>query len=332
MCLLPSSHIYTTPVHQIEARPVIWEVITNGTGGEPTGGSVITAGTNCGTWSVIARSTVDTNCSASATLNVVKVTSISPSSGLLVTNNPDTYLVPVCLGYLTVSAGFCPSMDETNLPGCWQMNGGLAYTNEDGSISRTKRLVDTSSVGTQTVTATAGCSSNSVKIIVYRAAIEIDADAGDCLLTQHAWWNLTIEPSDAYPFVKKADGTDLTPWLGEGGYYGEDSDAGCIFPGCEGRVELGPQPITGTTNYYSPTGLYWWCISFENLINALTYTRDLWLDPGTYVIDSNSCVTQANAVGGAAGVTTGYSGWNACDFSGWLQIMYATSPPICGCP
>ena len=52
-----------------------------------------------------------------------------------------------------------PGPEETNLPACWQMTGGQG-------INRLCRQVDRRQLGTTTITATAGCSSNTVVIIV----------------------------------------------------------------------------------------------------------------------------------------------------------------------
>jgi hypothetical protein len=72
---------------------------------------------------------------------------------------------------VTVAASPDPGMDDKFLPTGWNMTGGLATTNADGSPSRTKRLVDCGQIGTNLVTATSGCSSKSLKIIVLQPYI-----------------------------------------------------------------------------------------------------------------------------------------------------------------
>jgi len=269
---------------------------------------------------------------------ILEVPSLAPDQGLLVATNSNIYLVSYCEGsYVTVVGTPCCSTDQRALAQYWKMDGVLPYTNEDGTVNPTKRLVDRSQIGSQTITATAGGLSTSIKIIVYHAWIQLNADAGDCELNQHAWWDLEVEPSDVKAFLTGIDPDtgaqiDLSGWLGEVGYYGDDSDS-CL-EGCPGHTsQPGPQPITGSTpqQYYSPTGLYWSCISFNNLKSALQYVNNLNKHPGTYSVLSNSCVTQAEIVGGAAGVNTGYGGITACLFSAWLQAMYANTPPVCGC-
>jgi hypothetical protein len=268
-----------------------------------------------------------------------QIPTVTPDAGLLVATNPYTYLVAYCPGsYVTVVGTPCCSTDTNALAIYWTMNGGLPYTNQDGTIDPTIRLVDRGQIGSVSITAANGNMTKTIKVIIYQATVEIDAAAGDCLLTQHAWWAIDVQPSDVYPFLKAADGTDLTPNLGINGYYGEDNNIQCECPGCAARVESGPQPITGTTpqQYYTATSSYWWCISFTSLIGELVYVRDLKSGPGTYVIDAtgicdentHDCVSVANDVVNVAGDSTGYSGWDACDFSSWLLVM---PPPSCGC-
>ena len=108
------------------------------------------------------------NAHNSRTYAFVAVDSISCDAWNLVTNNPmPTYKVDFCPGtYVTVTASPSPGMDDKFLPGGWSMSGGLATTNSDGSPSRTKRLVDCGQIGTNVITATSGCSSQSLKVIV----------------------------------------------------------------------------------------------------------------------------------------------------------------------
>jgi hypothetical protein len=60
---------------------VTWSVSPQQTGGPYANGSTIVAGTNCGSWTVTATSTVNTNCTASATLYVVNLTGITDAAG-----------------------------------------------------------------------------------------------------------------------------------------------------------------------------------------------------------------------------------------------------------
>jgi hypothetical protein len=104
-------------------------------------------------------------------LKVVRVEELSPDSGILIGTNPPTYTIcPLPTNapspYVTVCAGYCPGVEETNLPSCWQMTGGLSKTNQDGTVSRICRLVDRRQLGNTTITAAASCSSNSIVIMV----------------------------------------------------------------------------------------------------------------------------------------------------------------------
>lgn len=65
---------------------VTWEVVTNGLPGEPyVSGNSIVAGTNCGSWTVIARSTDNPDRTDSAVLHVFGVADLTvalPRGGL----------------------------------------------------------------------------------------------------------------------------------------------------------------------------------------------------------------------------------------------------------
>ena len=141
---------------------MIWEVITNGVPGEPTViDNVITAGTSCGSWTVIGRSALNTNCADSATLTVIKIVGLS-GVGASGSNGPPTLIVcPVPTNSPNPLLYFCPipctNVSQANLPPCWPGGGG---TNPACSS------VDLRQQGTFTITATAGCSSASVIVIV----------------------------------------------------------------------------------------------------------------------------------------------------------------------
>ena len=70
-------------------------------------------------------------------------------------------------------------MDDKFLLAGWNMSGGLPNTNADGTISRTKRLVDCGQVGTNTITATSGGSSKSLKFIIPTPYITIVDSGGN---------------------------------------------------------------------------------------------------------------------------------------------------------
>ncbi|MCX8090709.1 MAG: hypothetical protein N3I86_07210 [Verrucomicrobiae bacterium] len=106
---------------------VTWEVVPNGLPGEPyVSGNSIIAGTNCGSWLVLARSTVNSNCLDYAWLHVFTVAGLAPE-GLTRqgTNEPPTYITcPRATNavdrWLRVMATSCPGVWEaascTNLP------------------------------------------------------------------------------------------------------------------------------------------------------------------------------------------------------------------------
>lgn len=145
---------------------VTWEVQGAMNPGDPmVVSNSIVAGTNCGSWTVVARSKDNTNCSGLAVLKVVGAGSLTVSgAGIPGATNSQMFTVcPVPTNaanpYVTVTASPCPEMHETNLPACWQLTGGIG-------TNRLWRQVDRRQLGTNTLTAAAECSSNTVVIIV----------------------------------------------------------------------------------------------------------------------------------------------------------------------
>jgi hypothetical protein len=276
----------------------------------------------------------------------VAVDSISPdwSTGSPVTNDPcPTYLVQFCpSNYVTVTASPDPGMDDQFLPAGWNMSGGIATTNADGSPSRTKRLVDTGTVGSVTVTATSGCSSKSVKIIVYQAKVELDADRGTHGILNglfdvgHSWWNLTIQPADVYPFLQgydpdTGDSINLSGWEGPqgmGGFYDHGHMNG------PGVVQFkNPQPDGTNGAVHTATGTYWWCVNIGCYIGALQYVFDLNEEcqdgVKTYHVFSDNCSTEAEAVGNN-GCVSSINTILPFRLSKWLNKQLP-QPPVCSC-
>ena len=102
-----------------------------------------------------------------AEVTVVKVASLepvgSPTSFLEDPDDPNTVSYSVCVdandGTLTVNAVPDPNVDESDLPDSWELEGGTGT----GKLTRD---VDISEAGLQTVTASCGMSSKTVKIYV----------------------------------------------------------------------------------------------------------------------------------------------------------------------
>jgi hypothetical protein len=313
---------------------------TNGTGLSAT-----FTPTNCGAGTVTFNETYKNNTPCDPTnvysanpislgFNVDAVTSLTPNAGVWVDDgdgdpNTDTYLVQSgCHTTITVTASDSLGLSPEDLPECWTvaLTGATFVDNKHFTI-------DGNTIGKSIISVTCGNSHKTITVIVYEAVYVINADHGDCELTQHAWWDLAIRPSDVDPFLTRDNGADLSVFMGLCGYYGQDGSISCGDAGCPAHLEFGPQPISGTdpVEYYAATGSYWWCISFTKLIGALTYVDDLDQDPGLYTITSNSCVTQAINVGNAAGETISFSGYTACALSSWLNNMRSLCPPVCYC-
>ena len=168
---------------------VTWEISpTNIPGGPTISGGTVTAGTNCGTWTVIARSTENTNCTATASVTVFTVESLAPQGGTRVgTNEPPTYVAcwratNAVDRWLRVTASSCPPVAAqgswTNLPSCWQITGGpyeivTNWWDEEVWTNKMTVLVDLSVVGTNTIIASAGCSKKTNVIVVQQVKLGI---------------------------------------------------------------------------------------------------------------------------------------------------------------
>ena len=213
--------------------------------------------------------------SASGSFTVDAVTSLTPSAGVLAPNTTNVYLVQYgCNSNITVTAGDCAGLSPSNLPSCWT----TSVTGSATQIDKMHFSIDGNTVVKSTVTITCGSSSQTITIIVYQAKFEIDVYSGDCLLDSHAWWNLSIQPSDMQAFIPR----DLLGLQGIAGYYGDDT-AACGWPrGCPGHIEFGPQQNHDSGGYYSAICSYWWCISFDCYKDALNYVGYIWANPGNY--------------------------------------------------
>jgi len=281
-----------------------------------------------------------------ATVDVEAVTSLTPSAGLWVDDgdgdpNTATYLVQYgCNSSIIVTAADCLGLDASSLPACWLPT--VTTTGSATKLDNKTFSVDGYTVGKTVINVSCGNSYKTVTIIVYQAIYTINADGNisiDPNTFGHAWWNLSAQPSDVYQYLKKSDGTDLSQDadnggpLCSGGYYGT-GNAITYITGCVGEVLYGAQPIIGTSplKYHSVTDSYWWCISFEHLIGALTYAYDLNLAPGTFYLHSNNCVTEAMEVGTEAGVSVGYTGYMPVELNAYLDNMInQNGVPYCYC-
>ena len=290
---------------------VTWEVSPDELGGPHAVGSAIVAGTNCGTWTVLARSTVNTNCVDSASLVVVKVESVSPHALSAIMewddrdNNPDTtlYLVRHGSGYVTKTAGFCPILDETNLPPCWTFTGGEAVGL--GKLQRRVRCLP----GKTEFTAKAGCSEKKVTIIVYRAEFRLKADgAAGTLGVGHAWWELYLTPD-----AKGVMWGLIGPYMDEWGLW---PDGWVVRPP---YVISGPADLSGGDQGHPVEGMSTWDVTIDHLIAGAARTREIDQDPGTFHLFNRNCTTEARDFGNSmfnAGVPADI--WTPWDMRDWL--------------
>ena len=216
----------------------------------------------------------------------------------------DICLVPYCPGsYVAVFAYPNPTIDDAFLPSDWTMDGGIFIVG-----SRTIELVSRGNVGVTFVTATSGTSWHSVVIIVYEAKVELDADQGSRSLRDvgHVWWNLSITPTDTYPYLVGTDpdtgdlvGLSSFGPQGLGGYY---DDGRCNWAA---KVVFGPQPDFQDGGYYTASGTHYYTFDYMAYIASLQYVYDLWETPGVYTVipPAKCCTTEAEAVAQQAGIT-----------------------------
>jgi hypothetical protein len=138
---------------------VTWEVSPIVPGGPYANGSTIYAGTNCGTYTVTARSTVNTNCTGSTTLYVVEFDSISADAAYFPSNNWVAVKTNSATDYVTLTANLCPFV--TNAAVLLNWSGG-GETVPDNPLQR--RVHKNASAKT---TVTASCCGNSTNVNIW---------------------------------------------------------------------------------------------------------------------------------------------------------------------
>jgi hypothetical protein len=229
----------------------------------------------------------------------VEAAYISCDGGQLVANNPcETYLVEYCpSNYVTVTATPNPSIEDKFLPQGWNITGGNVTTNDDGTVSRTKRRIDTGSLGSTTVTVTSGCSSKSVKVIVYKAQFRLKVMRGHVypqpnlppfdISFGHAWWELSLEPTEAKSVFLKIY-PQYYYYLDEGGFWPDGWHPLPIagFSTGPGEISIGYQEPTVDSEYD-------WDINLSILVNACACV-DYWYNhPPEFDLYHQNCTVVA---------------------------------------
>jgi hypothetical protein len=187
---------------------VTWEVSPIIPGGPYAQGSTIFAGTNCGTYTVTARSTVNTNCTGSTTLYVVELDSISVDAATYVSsNNWAAVKTTNATDYVTLTANLCPFV--TNAAVLFNWSGG-GETVPDNPLQR--RVHKNASVKT---TVSASCCGNSTNVNIWII-----------------WGTVTVQssgttPAHAVQFGTRYDGTEI---LGGRIYAGGAIGVGKVVP------------------------------------------------------------------------------------------------------
>lgn len=245
-------------------------------------------------------------------MTAVKAVSLAPSEGEWVDDgdeNPDTdtYLLPVdCVifaHWMSITASSCPYLNETNLPACWSMSGGVTAP---GSPGRLTRYIHTGDVGKHTITVVAGCSTKTVTIIVYKAEFGLYADEGDRTLYDvgHSWWKFSLQPEEAKDYVHPPR---IRMWIDEAGYWPRTT-INPITLNAEGVVNLGDQD-------HPATGSHVWTISFWKLCGGLNWVENLSDEPGTFNLLFNNCTTKAIELGRDLPITDIW--WYSGIYSPW---------------
>ena len=127
-------------------------------GGPYASGSTIYAGTNCGTYTVTARSTVNTNCTGSTTLYVVEFDSISADATYVSSNNWAAVKTTNATDYVTLTANLCPPVTNGAVLLTW--SGGQQVP----SNPLQRRVPKNVSAKT---TVTASCCGNSTNVNIW---------------------------------------------------------------------------------------------------------------------------------------------------------------------
>jgi len=169
---------------------VTWEVSPIVLGGPYASGSTIFAGTNCGTYTVTARSTVNTNCTGSTTLYVVEFDSVSVDGATYVSsNNWAAVKTNSATDYVTLTANLCPFVTNAAVLLTWS-GGGQAVPGNPLQW----RVPKNASAKT---TVTASCCGNSTNVNIWII-----------------WANLTIKTGGALDPDDKALVLDNGNWPG----------------------------------------------------------------------------------------------------------------------
>ena len=154
----------------------------------------------------------DTDVSDSISVIVVEVESLLPDEGTELDDgdgDPNTKLFVVCIvppsppSTLTVTATPNPSVAEEDLPDCWTLTGGT------GKLTRT---VDKTTAGTTVITCTAGSSSKTTTIYIFKVESitglgELYCSHADCKETVTAVLTNNIELPAGYSITWGGDAT-----------------------------------------------------------------------------------------------------------------------------
>jgi hypothetical protein len=129
---------------------VTWEIAPTNIVGGPTisGSGTVTAGTNCGVWSVIARSTINTNCIGTASLVVTSTT-------ITFDDTPSEGRLPWTVNF-TLEAVCVPGTNNTST------NFSTSYT----SLASMTWSISVDTNGTETITKSGDGSPGAVNTIV----------------------------------------------------------------------------------------------------------------------------------------------------------------------
>ena len=239
---------------------------------------------------------------------IVEVASLTADQGSA-PDGPTNIVDWASTGNVTVTCTLNPDI-TTGLPNCYSL------TNNGASLGQAlSTTIDKSMPGITTVIATAGTSSKTNVIVVVRCEFMAFArSAGGSSFsgtkrTGHAWWKLTVVPSEAVFLV----GDEMHQALVNTGigYYRRTPTGFGVGLGAVDPSESSPD---GTV-------FYWWNITWSHLLSGIDFSRTLQLSPGTYSWTTNSCVTEARKAATATGCQYCSSCWYPWQVVGWINNL-----------
>jgi len=270
-----------------------WTIQPEGGPGPALSGTVSSSGGSRGNLKVNYTYFGKAKSSTSGQITFVEVESLLPDVGQEIDDgdgDPDTktFVVDISINagdVVTVTATPNPSVDESDLPDCWTLTGGIGSSKLERTIDRTTPS------GPNVLTCTCGTSEKITTVWVVHCTYTAYADK--TVLSEyeigHGWWRFGIEPANATTLIQPPN---VRIWANqEAGYFPKTAGS----PHGPGKLVMGDQG-------HAPTSQHTWNIPFILIDNGLTFCRDLAASPGIYDLYYNNCCDQVIASSCTCGV------------------------------